>query len=46
MGFRDSGSTRYSEELAARATGSIALYKGVATSISQYAPEFFPGDPP
>ena len=46
MGRRGSGSTRYSGELVARATGNIVLWKGMATSIGQYAPVFLPGEPP
>ena len=45
MGCRDSGNTRYSEELEAGAAGDIVLYKGVATNIGQYTPVFFPGEP-
>ena len=33
-------------ELAARAAGNIVLLKGMETSIGQYAPVFFPGEPP
>ena len=43
---RGSGSTRYLAELEARASGNIVVKKGMATSISQYAPIFFPGEPP
>ena len=32
--------------LVARAEGNIVLYKGMATSIGQYAPVFLPGEPP
>ena len=46
LGCRGSGSTRYSGELAARAAGSIVLYKGMATSLGQYAPVFLPGEHP
>ena len=46
LGGRGSGSTRYSEELVARAAGNIVLQKGMTTSISQYAPGFFPGEFP
>ena len=46
MGFRGSGSTRYSGELAVRTAGNIVLYKGMATSIDQYAPVFLPGELP
>ena len=46
MGCRGSGSTRNSGELAARAAGTIVLVKGMARSIGQYAPVFFPGEPP
>ena len=45
LGHRGSGSTRYSGELAARAARNIVLYKGMATSIGQYAPVFLPGEP-
>ena len=38
LGHRGSDSTRYSGELAAGEAGSIVLYKGMATSIGQYAP--------
>ena len=44
MGCRDSVSTRYSGELAARAAENIVLQKGMATSIGQYAPVFMLGD--
>ena len=43
---RDSGSTRYSGELVARAAGNIVLQKNMATSIGQYAPVFLPGELP
>ena len=46
MGHRGSGSTRYSGELVARATGSTVLSKGMATSIGPYAPVFLSGEPP
>ena len=46
LGRRGSGSTRYSEELAARAAGNIMLQKGMPTSIGQHASVFLPGDPP
>ena len=42
LGCRSSGSTKYSGELEARAAGNIVLSKGMATSISQYAPIFLP----
>ena len=45
MGFRGSGSTRYSEELAAQAAGNIVLQKDMATSTGQYARVFLPGEP-
>ena len=44
LGHRGSGCTRYSGELAARAAGNIVLWKGMATSIGQYAPVFLPGE--
>ena len=44
MGYRGSGSTRYSGELVARAAGNIVLLKGMATRIGQYAPVFLPGE--
>ena len=43
LGCRGSGSTRYSGELTARTAGNIVLWKGMATSIGQYPPVFFPG---
>ena len=46
MGHRGYGSTRYSGELTARATGTILLEKGMATSIGQLVSVFFPGEPP
>ena len=46
MSRRGSGSTRYSAELEARASGNIVLKKSTATSIGQYAPVFLPGEPP
>ena len=46
LGHRGSGSTRYSGELAVRTAGNIVLYKGMATSIDQYAPVFLPGELP
>ena len=46
LGHRGSGSTWYSEELAALAAGNIVLWKGMAISIGQYTPIFLPGDPP
>ena len=33
-------------ELVARAAGNIVLWKGMATSIGQYAPVFLPGEAP
>ena len=44
LGHRGSGSTRYSEGLAAREAGNIVLYMLMATSISQYVPVFLPGE--
>ena len=46
LGRRGSGSTSYSGELVARAAGNIVLWKGMATSIGQYAPVSLPGEPP
>ena len=46
LGLRGSGSTRYSGELVARAEGNIVLWKGMATSIGQYAPVSLPGEAP
>ena len=46
MDHRGSGRTRYSGELVARAAGNIALWKGVAISIDQYAPVFLPEELP
>ena len=46
MSLRVSGSTRYSEEFVARAVGNVVLYKGMATSIGQYAPVFLTGESP
>ena len=46
LGQRGSGSTGYSGELAARAAGNIAPWKGMAASIGQYAPVFLPGESP
>ena len=46
MGHRGSGSTQYSGELVARASGNIVLQKGMAISIFQYTPVFLPGKPP
>ena len=46
LGRRGSGSTRYSGELATRAIGSIVLWKGMTTSIGQYASVFLPGEAP
>ena len=46
LGRRGSGSTSYSGELVARAAGNIVLWKGMATSIGQYAPVFLPGEAP
>ena len=37
---------QYSRELAARAAGNIVLWKGMATSIGQYAPVSLPGEAP
>ena len=45
MGCRGSGRIRYSGELETREAGNIVLQKGMATSISQYAPVFLPGEP-
>ena len=45
LGYRGSGSTRYSGELAARAAGNTVLWKGMVSSIGQYAPIFLPGEP-
>ena len=45
MGRRGSGSTRSSGELAARASGNTVLWKGMATSIGQYAPVFLLENP-
>ena len=38
LGYRGSGSTRYSREFWAMVVGNIVLYKGMATSISQHTP--------
>ena len=46
LGLRGSGSARYSGELAARAARNIVLWKGMSTSLGQYAPVFLPGEPP
>ena len=46
MGLRGFGRTRYTGELLARAGGNIVLYKGMTTSVGQYAPVFLPGEPP
>ena len=46
MGHRDYGSTMYSGELAARASGNIVLQKGMATGIGQYTLIFLPGESP
>ena len=46
LGRRGSGSARYSGELAAREAGNIVLWKGMSTSVGQYAPVFLPGESP
>ena len=46
LSLRGSGSTMYSGELVAREAGNVVLWKGMATSIGQYAPVFLPGEPP
>ena len=46
MSHRGSGSTMYSGKLVAREAGNVVLWKGMATSIGQYAPVFLPGEPP
>ena len=38
LGYRGSGSTRYSREFWAMVVRNIVLYKGMATSISQHTP--------
>ena len=45
LGHRGSGSTRYSEKLAARAAGNRVLQKGMATRIGLYPPASLPGEP-
>ena len=45
LGCRGSGITRYSGELVAREAGNVVLWKGMATSIGQYAPVFLSGEP-
>ena len=42
---RGSGSSRYSGGLVIRVVGNIVPQKGMATSIGQYAPVFFPREP-
>ena len=46
FGHRGSGSTGYSGGLVARAAENTVLWKGMTTSIGQYAPVFLPGEPP
>ena len=46
LGLQGSASTGYSGEVAARAAGNTVLWKGMATSIGQYAPVFLPAEAP
>ena len=46
LGCKGSGSTRYSEGLAARVVVNIVLLKGMAKSIGRYTPVFLLGRRP